>query len=845
MGVLPIFPEGGLASSVITTVWVGVWVLCLFNLRFGWVLSGLVVPGYLVPLIIVKPVSALVIVLEAVLAYALVWLFSEKLSRGRFPSLFGRDRFMGLILASIAVRLLFDGWLLPVAADWLSANWNRQVHWQSDLQSFGLVIISLLANQFWKPGLKRGMVAFVITTGLTWLIVRYGLMELTNFHIGGVTYLYEGLASSVLASPKAYIILVLTALYASHMNVRFGWDFSGILIPALIALQWYEPSKILTSFAEAIVIFVVARQLLKTRWLANATIEGANKVLLFFNISFVLKLVVGWALLWLGWNVKTTDFYGFGYLLSTLLAMKAHDKDIFPRLMRSTLQVSFVGAGVGNLVGFVLALLVPAGMAGAARQGEAVRGQAREDALLVAAVGDAHWRTAAPAEASLSARSAAGLGDALELLGAGLPPVQAGAVAAAGGWRVEMLANSRVALVREDGSGRDLVLYDAAAPRDLALRVADASIPGQGEAARALMARLGARWLLVTAPGAPGGVGASVDAVFAAKVPAAQLILAAPPTAAAPRLALAGGGAQAVDVEALRRLYPGLAVSFAAERDAADASRLSLPPALAPGAVAPSAAGLENEGAACTWRREARAASRLQSREELLFLQREVVLPLLGGTPAGAVLAASGARALGLALTRCTAAGRAVIMLARPEGGDGVFLVDPAGDASLIVTGAVRREQRGRRDAAPLAADALAEAALRIGTAGRAGLVALAERELDYDGSQATAFGLVTQTALARLGNSPGLVVQLRPRPQFGSRLAGDKAILLPDRLGASAARIAQWQGLLEKAGFAPLVVQRTREFAGYEAYPLASLRVLNHSFEKRYLVVYPPMETP
>ena len=61
MGVLPIFPEGGLASSVITTVWVGVWVLCLFNLRFGWVLSGLVVPGYLVPLIIVKPVSALVI----------------------------------------------------------------------------------------------------------------------------------------------------------------------------------------------------------------------------------------------------------------------------------------------------------------------------------------------------------------------------------------------------------------------------------------------------------------------------------------------------------------------------------------------------------------------------------------------------------------------------------------------------------------------------------------------------------------------------------------------------------------------------------------------------------------
>ena len=37
------------------------------------------------------------------------------------------------------------------------------------------------------------------------------------------------------------------------MNVRYGWDFSGILIPALIALQWYQLTKIVTSFLEAIV----------------------------------------------------------------------------------------------------------------------------------------------------------------------------------------------------------------------------------------------------------------------------------------------------------------------------------------------------------------------------------------------------------------------------------------------------------------------------------------------------------------------------------------------------------------------------------------------------------------
>ncbi|NNF45522.1 MAG: hypothetical protein HKN69_02015, partial [Desulfofustis sp.] len=53
--ILPIFPAHGLASSVVTTVWIGVWVSCFFNLRLGWVMSGMVVPGYLVPLILVKP----------------------------------------------------------------------------------------------------------------------------------------------------------------------------------------------------------------------------------------------------------------------------------------------------------------------------------------------------------------------------------------------------------------------------------------------------------------------------------------------------------------------------------------------------------------------------------------------------------------------------------------------------------------------------------------------------------------------------------------------------------------------------------------------------------------------
>ena len=65
---------GGLSESVITTVWLGAMVVILFNLFWGWSLSGLIVPGYLVPLLILKPITVAVIVGEGLLTYALAQL---------------------------------------------------------------------------------------------------------------------------------------------------------------------------------------------------------------------------------------------------------------------------------------------------------------------------------------------------------------------------------------------------------------------------------------------------------------------------------------------------------------------------------------------------------------------------------------------------------------------------------------------------------------------------------------------------------------------------------------------------------------------------------------------------
>src|SRR3546814_9521935 len=128
-------------------------------------------------------------------------------------------------------------------------------------------------------------------------------------------------------------------------------------------------------------------------------------------------MALGW---FVGWQVlegKTTYFYGFVYLLSTLIAIKAHDKDIFPRLARSTLQVSLMGAVLGNIVGFSLSAAVTQGMAFLSGVPVSARpdNSSKVERLVVAAVGDAHVRKVRGEARPLSAEAARMLGDMVEL----------------------------------------------------------------------------------------------------------------------------------------------------------------------------------------------------------------------------------------------------------------------------------------------------------------------------------------------------------------------------------------------------------------------------------------------
>lgn len=357
MSVLPLFPNA-LANSVITTVWIGVWVIAFFALRFGWSLSGMVVPGYLTPLLLVKPVSACVVIVEGVVTYLLVYGFSERLSRlGGWCSLFGRDRFFAVILVSVAVRLTGDSWVWP----WVGEHWNeyfqQNFDYRNNLYSFGLIIVALIGNSFWKTGLRAGALPIAVAVGSTYLIVRYGLLELTNFSIGNLSYTYDDLAISLLAAPKAYIVLLTAAWVASRMNLFYGWDFNGIMIPSLIALQWYQPIGILASGIEILIILVLVRLLLKIPVVSRLHWEGPREILLFFNVSFAYKMAIGWLLPMVWPTLQVVDVFGLGYLLTSLIAMRMHNQEIVARVARATLQTSLIAVGIASLAGFALTLL--------------------------------------------------------------------------------------------------------------------------------------------------------------------------------------------------------------------------------------------------------------------------------------------------------------------------------------------------------------------------------------------------------------------------------------------------------------------------------------------------------
>jgi hypothetical protein len=371
LSTLTLFPHYSLDTSILVAVLVGVVLLALLTETLGWVFVGLVVPGYLASIFVIHPEAGATVLLEALLTYLLALGLSQGMSRtGAWSAFFGRDRFFVIVLSSLLVRAACEAWLLPYVGHWLDARLGTTFSLDRSLHSIGLVLVPLTANAFWKLKLRRGLWQVGVPVALTYALLRWVLLPATNLSFSSLELIYEDIAQNFLASPKAYIILLTTALLAARFNLQYGWDFNGILVPALLALTWLEPNKLVATLVEVVVLVLGTRALLALPGLRTLNLEGPRKTVLVFFLGFALKWSLGWALGGRLPGLKVTDLFGFGYLVPTLLAVKILQKRDMPRVVFATVHTSLAGFLVGSLVGFGLSLVEPRPVVAATGSGQ-------------------------------------------------------------------------------------------------------------------------------------------------------------------------------------------------------------------------------------------------------------------------------------------------------------------------------------------------------------------------------------------------------------------------------------------------------------------------------------------
>ena len=361
MDPLTLFPPYGIDQTIHVAVLIGVLLLLGLTEWFGWVFSGLVVPGYLASLFVLEPASGCAVLIEAMLTFLVARVLSNVASRsGAWNAFFGRERFMLIVFVSIVVRQACSLWLFPDSLRLIDELAGTSYRYELTLSSVGLVLVPLTANMFWKLDLRRGFFQIAVPTGITFAVLAYVLLPYTNLSFSRLELTYENVALDFLSSPKAYILLLTGAYLGSRYNLLYGWDYAGVLVPALLALGWLSPHRLATTLAETLLLVLVVRIITRAPGLRTMNLEGPRKVALVFTVSFFIKWTIGWFAGPTVFGLPVSDLFGLGYLLSSLLAVKILQKDTTPRIIVPTFIVSLATIIVGSVLGFSLGKVAPA-----------------------------------------------------------------------------------------------------------------------------------------------------------------------------------------------------------------------------------------------------------------------------------------------------------------------------------------------------------------------------------------------------------------------------------------------------------------------------------------------------
>ncbi|KIG13938.1 hypothetical protein DB30_07433 [Enhygromyxa salina] len=357
---LELLPARGLDQSMLLPVLVGLMVVLLCTETLGWVFAGAVVPGYLASVLIIQPVTGGIVIFESLVTLAVSAALAKGLSRtDAWTRFFGRERFFLILVISLIVRMHDHAWFAPWAIGEIDALFGTQYETQQEFYSVGLVLVPLTANMLWKPALHRGLAQLAVQVGITYALVSLVLLPYTNLSLSSVELTYENAAINFVGHAKAHIILLTAALLAAQFNLTYGWDFNGILVPALLAMLWLTPLKLVATLGEAVVVLYLVKGFLRLPVIRHLDFEGPRKIVLVFTLAFLWKVALGFSLAPWFPNLKISDTYGFGYLLSSLLAVKMLSVKSVRAVMLPSLFASAGGFVIGSLIGYLLDVVRP------------------------------------------------------------------------------------------------------------------------------------------------------------------------------------------------------------------------------------------------------------------------------------------------------------------------------------------------------------------------------------------------------------------------------------------------------------------------------------------------------
>ncbi len=356
---LSLLPASSLDLSVLVVILAGTLVLFYLCEVFGWPFGGLVVPGYLASVLIVAPSAAITVFAEALLTVAAVAVVSDLLARtGAWTRFFGRERFLLIVVMSILVRQSAEVWLWPWGLQWVATHTGTELLPIGDAHSVGLVLVPLTANALSRGGLGRGLIGVIVPTLVAWVILRDLLLPATNVSLGAMTLAYQDPSLDFLRSAHAYFILATGAWVASQLNGTLAWSAGGILIPTLLGLSWFEPWRIAATLAEAIALAIVYRAVTSLPVIRHWNVEGARKLAVLVVLSTGFRIGIAW-LHHVGYNVRTDDVTGLGYLLSALVALKILQYGRAPTVLLPAVGTSLAAFVGGSAAAWVAAQVIP------------------------------------------------------------------------------------------------------------------------------------------------------------------------------------------------------------------------------------------------------------------------------------------------------------------------------------------------------------------------------------------------------------------------------------------------------------------------------------------------------